>query len=149
MVLINCVKVEPVLHVLQAKPSPTQSVTVSHPHPYCRSTLCCHLKSSTEVCVFLAGRPSGKPWLAVFKQWQPNDCHGKMVRDGCIFGIGDLPSLVQRREFFVSTLRADFEPLALQCLSAWIRQKEACPPVFDFNYYSSLPFVKNNRRPFS
>lgn len=89
-----------------------------------------------------SGYPSDKPWLAVWANWYPNSCHGRMVRGVCIFGVGDLPLLLEHREFFANKFYDDYEPLALECMAAWIRQKEICPPVFDSQYYRSLPFVK-------
>jgi len=92
-----------------------------------------------------AGYPSAKPWLAVYANWSNGDkktpCRGRTVRYVCVFGVRDLPHLVQRHEFFANKFQADFEPLALDCLSAWLRRKELCPPQFEHDFYSKLPFV--------
>jgi len=68
-------------------------------------------------------------------------CHGQFVRGVCVFGVGDLPQLVQRREFFANKFYADSEPLALDCLEARLRHNERCPPEFDREFYSKLPFI--------
>lgn len=96
-----------------------------------------------------SGYPSDKPWLAVYANWDDGEmkCHGKRVRGVCVFGVGDLPNLTKRREFFANKFYKDFEPLALQCLSSWIRQKETCPPHFDDKYYHSLPFIRRRTSP--
>ena len=91
-----------------------------------------------------AGYPSDKPWLAVYANWAGGDkvvCRGRYVRGVCVFGVGDLPHLVQRREFFANKFYADSEPLALDCMAAWLRHKELCPPQFDHDFYSKLPFI--------
>jgi hypothetical protein len=58
-----------------------------------------------------------------------------------VFGVGDLPALVRRRELFVNKFDVHFDPLALDCLEAWLRHKEICPPPFDHDYYSNLTFI--------
>jgi len=93
------------------------------------------------VCI---GYPSDKPWLAVYANWAgggKTPCQGRYVRGVCVFGVRDLANLVQRREFFANKFHADFEPLALDCLAAWLRHKELCPPQFEHDYYSQLPFI--------
>lgn len=91
-----------------------------------------------------SGPPNEKPWLAVFVKWGglPSGCHGKFVRGVCILGIADLPDLISRKEFFVNKFYEDFQPLGLDCLEAWIKQKEECPVPFDHEFYQKLPFVK-------
>jgi beta-1,3-galactosyl-O-glycosyl-glycoprotein beta-1,6-N-acetylglucosaminyltransferase/N-acetyllactosaminide beta-1,6-N-acetylglucosaminyltransferase/mucin type N-acetylglucosaminyltransferase 3 len=91
-----------------------------------------------------SGYPSSKPWLAVYANWGETLCHGKYVHGVCVFGVGDLQELIERRELFANKFHADFQPLALDCLDAWIRHKEICPPSTDYTYYSKLPFVFRN-----
>lgn len=64
------------------------------------------------------------------------------MRSVCVFGIEDLPRLINRKEFFVNKFYPDFEPLALDCLEAWIEQKTVCPEPLDEDYYRKLPFIK-------
>jgi len=63
-----------------------------------------------------------------------------------VFGVADLPLLVSRKELFANKLYADFQPLALDCLEAWIKHKEQCPQAEDddLDYYRKLPFVIKN-----
>ena len=93
-------------------------------------------------CVFL-GYPSSKPWLAVYANWGEERCHGRSVRGVCVFGVADLPMLLRRRELFANKFYEDLQPVTLDCLEAWIRHKEACPPTDDLEYYRQLPFVLN------
>ena len=100
--------------------------------------------SRCHVYVCSAGYPSEKPWLAVYAKWSGTTgtpCHGRYVRAVCVFGVGDLPQLVRRREFFANKFYADFQPLTLDCLDSWLRHKERCPPRFQHEYYSKLPFI--------
>lgn len=92
-----------------------------------------------------SGPPNDKPWLAVFVKWGvPSNCHGRFVRGVCILGVADLPDLIIRKELFVNKFYENYQPLALDCLEAWIRHRELCPVSLDLNFYKDLPFV--NRR---
>ena len=95
------------------------------------------------VCFFL-GNPNDKPWLAVFANWGEETCHGKFVRGVCVFGAEDLPQLIHKKHLFANKFYADYQPLALDCLEAWIRHKEVCPIEDDFQYYRQLPFIQKN-----
>ncbi|XP_048757689.2 beta-1,3-galactosyl-O-glycosyl-glycoprotein beta-1,6-N-acetylglucosaminyltransferase-like [Ostrea edulis] len=69
-----------------------------------------------------AGVPTRKWWIAVYTLWQMvhKDCHGKYVRDICVFGLGDLNRLVSKRELFANKFHHDYQPLALQCMEEWM-----------------------------
>jgi len=90
--------------------------------------------------VCAAGYPSTKPWLAVYANWGEERCHGRSVRGVCVFGVGDLPLLLRRRELFANKFYEDYQPVTLDCLEAWLRHKELCPPTDDLEYYRQLPF---------
>jgi len=102
------------------------------------STIPYHTSDSVCAC---EGYPSTKPWLAVYANWGEERCHGRSVRGVCVFGVGDLPLLLSRRELFANKLYEDQQPVTLDCLEAWIRHKEVCPPNDDLDYYRQLPFV--------
>ena len=74
--------------------------------------------------------------------WYENNCHGRNNRGHCVYGIGDLANLVTRPEFMANRIDVNFEPLTVECLEAWHRLKEECPPYFDSKFYQSLEFVK-------
>ena len=59
-----------------------------------------------------------------------------------MFGVGDLPSLVHRHEFFVNKLYYNYHPIALECLNNWLEQRITCPSDIDRDFYNNLPFVK-------
>jgi hypothetical protein len=91
----------------------------------------------------MPGYPSSKPWLAVYVSWPgEHPCRGQWVRSVCVFGVGDLPTLVRRPELFANKFFWWYQPIALDCLDQWLRHKEACPPVDDdLEYYRQLPFI--------
>ncbi|OWF44638.1 beta-1,3-galactosyl-O-glycosyl-glycoprotein beta-1,6-N-acetylglucosaminyltransferase-like [Mizuhopecten yessoensis] len=92
-----------------------------------------------------------KPFLTRFKNWGngPFDwpCHGKRVRMICIFGVGDLPLLAQRPEFFLNKLYWDFEPFTLDCMEELVynRTREGYLQItkFDTSFYENLDIVIN------
>jgi hypothetical protein len=94
-----------------------------------------------------SGMPNEKPWLAVYAAWGGVDkCHGQWRHGVCVFGVGDLPNLLKRREFFANKFYIDSQPLALECLANWLEHKVKCPPPFDDKYYKSLPFINDGRK---
>ena len=96
---------------------------------------------------FVAGYPSDKEFMAVYANWNGRTCRGFFhpTRFHCVFGVGDLPLLVRRRELFANKFHVDKEPLAYDCLEAWLRHKETCPPPFDYGFYSNLTFANKRR----
>ena len=68
-------------------------------------------------------------------------CHGTYTRGVCIFGVEDLPDVITRKEFFLNKFYESFEPLALDCMEAWLDYKDNCRPPFDHTFYESLPFI--------
>ncbi|KAK3588369.1 hypothetical protein CHS0354_005634 [Potamilus streckersoni] len=54
-----------------------------------------------------------------FKIWTQRTgagCHGKIVRGICILGIGDLPLLRRREEFFVNKFHWNYQSFTLDCM---------------------------------
>ncbi|XP_063446915.1 beta-1,3-galactosyl-O-glycosyl-glycoprotein beta-1,6-N-acetylglucosaminyltransferase-like [Mytilus trossulus] len=91
------------------------------------------------------GNPEKKPWLAVYASWPPRDrCHGKIVRNICIYGVGDLNQLVSRKELFVNKFYPDYQYLAIDCLEEYIRNKTLSPLPFESFYYKQLPFIRKS-----
>ena len=89
-----------------------------------------------------SGVPHEKPWLATYVAWSRIDtCHGKIVRDVCIFGIQDISYLVTRKELFVNKLYFDYQYLALECLAEWHYNRTVYRAHFNTTYYEQLPFV--------
>jgi hypothetical protein len=95
------------------------------------------------------------PFLARFKNWGSWPCHGKISRSICIFGVGDLPLLAERRELFANKFHADYMPLAYDCLEQLHydrvrreietqRRLGSCNSTFDSTPYSIFEFVRNH-----
>ncbi|CAH1780478.1 unnamed protein product [Owenia fusiformis] len=60
-------------------------------------------------------------YLTRYKVWmnqrdKTKRCHGKYVRNICIFGLGDLPALDQVPHMFVNKLHIQYQYLTLDCL---------------------------------
>ena len=104
--------------------------------------------------MFVSGDPETKPftarvsiWLPLAQQmnwsWKHWDCHGKWVREICIFGIGDLPWLQRRPELFANKFHSSFEWLAYDCMEQLIFNRTVAGDrlTFDTSYYENLPFV--------
>lgn len=79
--------------------------------------------------------------------WKDYKCQGKIVRDICIIGVGDLPSLYDSESVFANKLHAGFQPLAHRCLEELhfnrTRDDILGHRQFDVELYSKLPFVQN------
>lgn len=84
-------------------------------------------------------QPERKPWLAAYAAWKKtDDCRGKFVRNICVFGVGDLPSLVTRRELFANKFHANFHYLAVDCLEEWLVNKTQRPLPIDLEFYRDI-----------
>jgi len=73
-------------------------------------------------------------------------CHGKRVRQICIFGIGDLPLLASRQEMFANKFHLDYQPYTYQCMDELIfnrtRDEYFNQLKFNTSQYQSLEFIK-------
>ena len=102
--------------------------------------------------------------VARFKTWI-NDlgvqfkerCPGKyqtVIRDICLIGVDLLPNVTRSRALFANKLDIKDQPVALECLHDWIRDrvmKEYRNPnasYIDVSYYRSLDFVKKHVMPY-
>lgn len=94
---------------------------------------------------YYKGKPDDKPWLAVFAAWGgASPCQGKLVRGVCVFGVGDLKSLVAKNYMFANKFYIDYQPYALDCIEEWYFNKTAEGSLKSLNisFYESLPFIK-------
>ena len=109
-----------------------------------------------HVCTFCTGDPEtktftarGTVWTSISQQvnwsWKHWDCHGKWVRNICIFGVGDLPWLRDRPELFANKFHSDFEDIVYDCMEDIIfnRTLDGRNRQFDLSYYERLPFVRD------
>ena len=89
------------------------------------------------------------PYLARFKNWESNRwrCHGKYVRDICIFAGGDYSLLVERRELFANKFFQTYDVSAAECLESLLLNRTLEETFgslkFDVDYYTSRDFVFN------
>lgn len=95
--------------------------------------------------MLLLGEPAKKPSMTNFVMWTNTKCKGLSIRGHCLFSIADLATLVSQPEMMANRVDVTFEPLTIDCLEAWHRHKEQCPPAFNETFYRSLPFIYNNR----
>ncbi|KAF7669890.1 hypothetical protein LDENG_00100690 [Lucifuga dentata] len=51
------------------------------------------------------------------------ECHGKHVRQVCVYGAGDLPWMIQQHHLFANKFDIDVDPTAVYCLEKYLRQK--------------------------
>lgn len=105
--------------------------------------------------VLLLGEPETdreeKPFLTRFKNWGTGvfnwPCYGRRVRQICIFGIGDLPLLARRPEFFANKFYLYYQTYALQCMEElhFNRTRDEYLQRLDFqtDYYENLEFIKH------
>lgn len=91
---------------------------------------------------FCIGPPAEKASRTTFVTWS-NKCRGKVVHGHCLFGIDDLRLLTRQPDMMANRIDVTFEPMAIDCLEAWHRHKEECPPPFNYAVYTSLPFIYN------
>lgn len=105
--------------------------------------------------IWLLGEPETdreeKPFLTRFKNWGTGvfnwPCYGRRVRQICIFGIGDLPLLARRPEFFANKFYLYYQTYALQCIEElhFNRTRDEYLQRLDFqtDYYENLEFIKH------
>lgn len=65
--------------------------------------------------------------VARLVMWQGTDsqvqCHGHFVRAVCVFGVGDLPWIVQHHHLFANKFDVDADSVAVHCLEEYLRDK--------------------------
>ncbi|XP_053386183.1 beta-1,3-galactosyl-O-glycosyl-glycoprotein beta-1,6-N-acetylglucosaminyltransferase-like [Mercenaria mercenaria] len=97
---------------------------------------------------YYKGKPDDKPWLATFVKWgREGSCHGKFVRDVCVFGVGDLQALTKKHHLFANKFHINYQRYALDCMEEWHynRTAEGDLKSLNISYYESLPFIKRDK----
>ena len=95
-----------------------------------------------------------KPYLSHFVNWRPRPhhinswpCHGKRVRQVCVFGPGDLQLLASVPHLFANKFHWDYQRYAWECMEELIfnrtRDEYLGKLYFDDRYYKRLGFVRN------
>ncbi|KAK6187398.1 hypothetical protein SNE40_005437 [Patella caerulea] len=84
---------------------------------------------------------SCKGVLSTYVNWQVTSnytkCKGRVLRYICIFGPGDLQTLVSRKELFANKFILAYSYKAIQCLSEWLRNQTFSPQRIDEQFYES------------
>ncbi|CAF4248711.1 unnamed protein product [Rotaria sp. Silwood2] len=81
-------------------------------------------------------------WTARFVNWGEQNCYGRIIRGICVFGIIDLPILLNRHELFANKFHLNADPIAYQCLEELILNKSKLDlPLNDAIYYRQMPFL--------
>ncbi|XP_041363142.1 beta-1,3-galactosyl-O-glycosyl-glycoprotein beta-1,6-N-acetylglucosaminyltransferase 4-like [Gigantopelta aegis] len=74
-------------------------------------------------------------------------CHGKARHSVCLFGVGDLPSLVGAPHIFANKFLYGYQQFAYDCLERWIFKKMEAEKHgqldFDVSPYSNIYFMNN------
>lgn len=90
-----------------------------------------------------------KNYISRYQIWYDNEkCHGKMTHGSCVFGVGDLPSLVAAKNLMAHKVYLSYQPATYYCFSKWHFQKTFSLAnssdysfVNDLNFYRNLPGV--------
>ncbi|CAF3296693.1 unnamed protein product [Rotaria socialis] len=81
-------------------------------------------------------------WTARFVNWGEQNCYGRIIRGICVFGIFDLPNLLNRHELFANKFHLNADPIAYQCLEELILNKSKLDlPLNDAIFYRHMPFL--------
>ena len=74
-------------------------------------------------------------------------CRGKIGNGVCIFGVGDLPNLVDAPHLFANKFHYRYQPFAYNCLERWLFKKYEREKKGKFNFdlspYKNLYFMNN------
>lgn len=89
-----------------------------------------------------SGIPDQSLWITTSITWKflklKPVCHGKYVRDVCVFGLGDLQRLVSVKELFANKFYHDYQPFALKCMEEWLFNKSSSTLPSELYYYRRL-----------
>ncbi|XP_050392978.1 beta-1,3-galactosyl-O-glycosyl-glycoprotein beta-1,6-N-acetylglucosaminyltransferase [Patella vulgata] len=79
--------------------------------------------------------------LSTYANWQIGKtrmkCAGRILRNVCIFSVGDLPTLVNRKELFANKFELEYSYTAIQCLSEWLHNETLSSQPIDEQFYKS------------
>lgn len=91
------------------------------------------------------GDPDKKLWMASYSAWRlVNPCHGKWVRQICIFSTRDLKDLHKNRALFANKFYLTFDRLAVSCLEELLYNRSINRDTsLDLEFYKRLKFVRH------
>uniref|UniRef100_A0A914V573 Beta-1,3-galactosyl-O-glycosyl-glycoprotein beta-1,6-N-acetylglucosaminyltransferase n=1 Tax=Plectus sambesii TaxID=2011161 RepID=A0A914V573_9BILA len=83
-----------------------------------------------------------KAWITRTVDWATDEktvCHGKFVRDVCVHGVIDLPTLIKRPNLFANKFYLDYQSAAFYCMEHYIRERtKDTANKLELDYYRSL-----------
>ncbi|XP_022301003.2 beta-1,3-galactosyl-O-glycosyl-glycoprotein beta-1,6-N-acetylglucosaminyltransferase 4-like isoform X2 [Crassostrea virginica] len=89
-----------------------------------------------------SGMPDQRVWISTSITWdfsKPKPkCHGRYVRNVCVFGLGDLHRLVSEKKLFANKFHYAYQPFTLMCMEEWIFNKSVTYSYTDLDYYRDL-----------
>ncbi|CAB3407429.1 unnamed protein product [Caenorhabditis bovis] len=74
--------------------------------------------------------------------WEGDPCHGHFKSGSCVFGIGDLPSLLNSKELVGHKFYVEDSPTAFVCVLKEIQQRSMRPADFNTTFYENLPQIE-------
>ncbi|GMT28149.1 hypothetical protein PFISCL1PPCAC_19446, partial [Pristionchus fissidentatus] len=81
-----------------------------------------------------------------FQTWVRKKCKGSWTNGSCVYGVDDLPLLIQNAAFVAHKFYIDFEPAALFCVLKEIDRRRSNPHTkFNFKQYNQLPQIEFSR----
>lgn len=104
-----------------------------------------------ECLHFYAQHGKTKPFMSryqiwPFDWWHKSVCNGQWMKTSCVFGVGDMETLITRPELVAHKLYEEFEPAATFCLEQWFWKKgRGITEEFDSWFYETLPSVRYQR----
>ncbi|CAF1021212.1 unnamed protein product, partial [Brachionus calyciflorus] len=86
-----------------------------------------------------------KDSLVRYSGWYPKyECKGRMRHGMCVFGIRDLPHLIEKPHFLANKFMLNVDPIAYQCMEEWFDEKEAANSTLNFNFYCNFIKLRSN-----
>uniref|UniRef100_A0A914WNE7 Uncharacterized protein n=1 Tax=Plectus sambesii TaxID=2011161 RepID=A0A914WNE7_9BILA len=114
-------------------------------------------KSIGQLCINqIKERPNHnlhKAAVARYQTWEPSNkknvvsrnCYGKYKHKSCVFGVGDLHTLITRKHFIAHKLYLNFQPATFFCLNEWLTNRTYNQPKFDVSFYEQMVDVQYMR----
>ena len=91
---------------------------------------------------YIAAKSDPTRWTARFVNWGEQHCYGQVQRGVCVFGVGDLPALLNRYELFANKFQLKTDPIAYQCQEQLILTRSRGDlPLTNASYYRHMPFL--------
>ncbi|KAI6187019.1 hypothetical protein M3Y98_00196600 [Aphelenchoides besseyi] len=86
--------------------------------------------------------------ISRFQIWESSleKCHGAMTDKSCAFGLGDIPTLIERSELVAHKFHLEVEPAAYFCMWKYIRERALDPnqEKFQGHNYRHIAQVRLN-----